>query len=203
MAPRLARLANFRLIEAQARTLVDGPQDRLLMYLAIECSNLWSSFCRTYVLYACAGLKSAGGQHWKAAVPHQRFPTREAARQYLVRQHGNYQRNPNNPLHEPLWRDLAVVRNCCVTMNTGAVHFVNLALGLPARFRSELHHARNFAAHKGKSTREKLGVVARSRGLGAADNLAQLMLAPASSSHGTVTLEWITEIENSINLMAG
>lgn len=200
--PRVARLSKFRDMEAQARNLVGPEQDRLLVFLAIELLNLWQSFCRTYALYAGAGLRSASNDYWAASVPGVSTDTKEEVRRLLVSCHGKNAKRPTNPMDEPTWRDLAILKRCCETLNTGAVQSVNLAIGLPGSFRRELHHARNFAAHKGEDTHRKLQSVSLQRGLVPTKGLS-LMMATASSGSGTVTLEWITEMEDAITIMAG
>lgn len=201
--PRVDRLAKFRHIEAHARALHGDEQDRLLVFMAIELLNLWQSFCRTYVLYSGVGLKSISSGRWSASLPNVSLSNKEEVRLLLLSLHGKASKSPTNPMHEPTWRDLTILKQCCQSLNTGAIQSVNLAIGLPGSFRRELHHARNFAAHKGEDTRGKLNNVSLQRGLVAGNCLRSLMMAPASSGYGTVTLEWITEIEDAITVMAG
>lgn len=201
--PRIDRLRKFRGFESHARRAVGSEQDRILVFLAIELLNLWHSFCRSYILYVGVGLRSASGGYWAASVPNIPLNTKEEVRALLLQHHGKGYKRLNNPMDEPTWRDLLILKDCCQTLNTGALHAVNLAIGLPGSFRRGLHHARNFAAHKGEDTQRKLHSVSRQRGLVPRNGLSHLMMAPASSGFGTVALEWIAEIEDSISIMAG
>lgn len=200
LAPRRRRIQHFRDIETRVRGLsTRSERDELLLYLAIEMLNLWTQFCRSYILHCGTGLHSNGGVTWRS--PLARGRSREDLRQILVAKHGRGKKSTSNPMDEPTWRRPQTVSDCCSTLAIGNARALRAAQGLTASFLDELHVTRNFAAHKCANTATALDQVTLRRGYSPEGNLESLMLAPGSSGYGTVTLEWAAEIENRMETM--
>lgn len=84
---------------------------------------------------------------------------------------------------------------------TGNLTNIRRALGLSASFAVELTDARNFAAHRCEQTRKDLDSRALARGQPNLADLSAVMLALGRNGHGTVTAEWLTEIETSMTIL--
>jgi hypothetical protein len=200
VSPRLRRLNELRALSEYAAKSSGREQDRLLLCVAIELANLWAEFCKVYILKSAVGVTTLSGSRWRATVG----PTSnsEKVRIFLMTAvNGVKKPNPLNPMHEPDWKDLSVLVQCCVALGLPNINSVRAAAGLGLSFLSELAPTRNYAAHKSKLARTKLDQIATARGIAVRSDLPGIMLAPGSSGRGTIALEWLTEVENSIVVM--
>lgn len=195
LEPRRKRIDKYLSLENRARMSSARERDEILLYLAIESLNLWTQFCKSYVINSCRGVRSLSGVKWHS--PHTKDWNREDVRRHLTSRFSS-RRNPNpaNPMHEPRWREFSEVVRCCNGMAVPNAAALSRASGLAVSFLRELHKVRNFAAHKCEDTRVSMESVARGRGHFRKCDLAEVMLLPSTTSaSASVTRQWLVEMD--------
>lgn len=199
LKPRLMRLVVFRQMEERARLGSTRVREELLLFIAVEATNLWTQFCKSYAIRSARGMTSLSGARWRS--PTVGGLSSEEIRAHLVITHGNGRRRPSDPLNEPTWRKLDIVERCCTSLDVGNQGSIARAISYGSSFTSELPEVRNFAAHKCENTRLRLDRIAARRGYPSKADLSHVMLSPSSSGFGTVALEWLTEMERTMKAM--
>lgn len=205
---KLSRLQLLKDLERAVRLKPWREQDRALLYVGVESLNLWTQFCKTYTIECSRGTRNLSGNTWRSAT----FPSREpddiVFHVSVKHGHLDVRKLPANAPRratfnqQPTWRQLDVVQKCCQTLSIGNEQPIRLALGLGATFLRELHHVRNFAAHKCEETRIKVDRVAAGRGIFSKSDLPSIMLAPGQGAP-TTTAQWLGEMETAMSLMCG
>jgi hypothetical protein len=193
---RRSRLSALRDLEKVSRSLVEPEANRLLSFVLIEAHNWWIQYCRQFVIQCAEGAFTATGAAVRSPLPHAN--NRAALLTDLSKRYGRLSKNAAGPpigLHEPKWRELTVILNCCTYLalpNTGSVtNTIKLAFS----FHRELNPIRNFVAHRCEETSRDLKSLAVRLGTGPHPSLVSTMRTTTPTGAPTVLSEWLGEMD--------
>lgn len=202
---RLWRISYLQKLEESIRGIPGKDTDRALAFIAIEALNVWTQFCRDFVIASAKGAITASGNPVSSLLPCARNTNQLLIE--LCRNHGRGRRNgrgagrhrraatPPSGLNEPLWRDLGILTRCCTFLGLANVASVHLAASYSPLFVRELPKVRNYAAHRCKETADELKGILLNYGIAQRPQLSVVMQARGPTGSPTLASEWLAEID--------
>lgn len=196
------RLRKIRKTARGAVTPYSQSHDKELAWATIELANLWSEFCRAYILSCLrsAKLDSGGRVSCNNVAAGTTFDqaivtlAQNMGKGWAVKG-GKIQRK-----HEPNWNETSCFLKSCNQLGASHLSTVQKALSMgPAVFRN-LSTCRNFYAHRSEDTARKvmnLGLTIYS--IGGKTHPSEVLAARAARSRQSLILDFIDETEMTID----
>jgi hypothetical protein len=201
---RLNEAADRRLkrIESTVTNLVlpaDSAKDAIVAFAVIELDNTWSGFVRCYYLSWFLAARAQSGQRvrLKSGLP-TKFNQAIAFASTAIS--GGPRKGVTGRI-EPPWHEKRVLLT--LTKACGASHHAQVlaAMSVRATAFDFLHTVRNFYAHRGEETADKLPRIARAFGLLPSRRATEIVLAIPPKGSSTILLDWIAEVRLVIELL--
>ena len=163
--PRLERISTRRLsilkqLVGNKRPPCSSTDDQKLAFAAIEAMTVWSTFVRSYYLSCALGATRSGGT--RITISQSGISSSEDAIRFAVQKLKPRLGDKANlqPLDEPTWRAPSTLIRLAQQIGFSHRADVAAAFGVPSSVFAELHHFRNFYAHRGEYTFAKIqGIV--------------------------------------------
>ena len=193
-------LALRRLVESLSPPLVQS-DTRVVAFATIEAGNLWSLFCRSFYVSCMLQATRLSGTRVTTTA---QIATEVDAILFSVRS-----TNPGwakarklvTPRDEPAWQDLSVLLQLFQNARASNEPQVQAALSNSSRFFDQLSTARNFFAHRGKVTSQKVIAVARSKGVNPALRPSEIMSSRPAGRPNNMITEWLDDVLVAADLM--
>lgn len=180
-----------------------------LAYVVIELDNLWASTARSLFLSAAFCARDGTGMEVTLSVVPKPGSTNEALAHAIRRcRPTRYRAGSTRPWtwnDEPLWWDQRTLLDCLEEL--GASNFPQVVSALsasPAVF-SHLHVFRNFFAHRGKDTRERVIRSLQQLHFPRHYTAAQALMTPVRTPDGIrpqpLILDWLDDLHDTVDLL--
>jgi hypothetical protein len=179
----------------------DRPQrDKLIAYVAIETQNLWSNFCRSYLISCVLRPK----RHGKPRVTLGNAAISNPVDAILLanRIHrGAAAPAPTSRREEPPWHDSAIFLKTCMGMGCSHVAEVQAALSVSTAALQHLPVFRNFYAHRNDETARKAVSIGRQYLIVGYMHPTDVLSQPTQKRPQALILDWIDDIESIISFL--
>ena len=196
---RLIRLRE--LVRLRAIPLSDE-DDRAFSFVCIEAANLWARYSRSFYLSCAARARDASG----VRVAHLTASARTHQDALTVAIHGITPRllgksAPWTSRDEPDWRQPAVLDRALFLLGATNLPKVRAAFALPNNVFRDLPTFRNFYAHRGMETANRVRHVARSYALPGDLHPTEILGTRLTGRPQCILADWVDELRQVIDLM--
>jgi hypothetical protein len=178
---------------------------RAVTYAVIEAANLWDSYCRAFYLSSALRAREASGSRVQVspATPIHSVEDAVTIAVHRVAPDLRSKSGPWKPRDEPDWsRQLGV---CLGTLNASNLPKINRAVGFQPEARNDLRTLRNFFAHKGQGTADKVNALPEKYGVRGDPSPVDFLLSSAKGRAGyrtgeMILLRWLGALYRAIRL---
>lgn len=186
------RLASFRVSAAALPSLDNRAADVLASFLAVETTNLWSEFTRSYFSFALAAAVTVTGQRIRT-----RFPPGTPIAVALAQMPQVLRRPTRTPIRrdEPVWHSRREFLKTITLAGLTNTAQIAAALSLPSRVIDHLPTVRNFYAHRNDETISKVRRLALRYALPTIRHPTDFLRARISGRPATIFEEWLAELD--------
>ena len=154
-----SRVDRLRFVYATRPRLSTAELDRTTAFCTIELANAWTQFARAYYLSCTKGARTRAG----ARVTHNNvFRTYDDAVLYSVKAFKKTFKGVPTRRDEPDWSNPSTLLKLADGLAFSNKKQINTAFGVTTKIFSPLVTCRNFFAHRGQNTADKIEKLSRS-----------------------------------------
>ena len=178
---------------------------RALSYAVIESANLWESYCRSFYLSSALRAREASGLRVQLsyATPIRTHEDALTVAIHRIDPDLRGQQGPWTPREEPDWQ--GQLRTCLAHLGASNLPKVERAVGLLPQALNDLRITRNYFAHKGQVSADKVRRLSTKYGFLQAPHPVELLFSPSRPKRGfqtgePIVLRWLGALYRTIRL---
>ncbi len=196
------RLHKYRLLADSANRNLSWPEsDQMISYVTIRCLNTWAVFSRAYFLSCVLSPWRESGSRISLKNPNV-HTFDDAINTAMLRLRPNLWRSRRTRRNEEPWRKPNTLIVSCREIGCSNHQEILRAFSIQAGVFDNLPAFRNFYAHRDEHTAmEAKRIAARQYSMQVSGHPTEILLRPAYGRPQSLILDWIDEINITVELL--